>query len=139
MNRWAALPGEKHLLHVPNADHGFTWIPGSDDPGLTVMWGALASFYAQVVEGAARPVVTWSISDDGSSIHVQDKTTGPRGGGAGGGHKVNVSVWAATTTNGNRDFRLLTCRTGNVDPGDANPAHGHNCTHPGASPADPSE
>jgi PhoPQ-activated pathogenicity-related protein len=83
-----ALPGEKHLRYVPNADHS---LRGSDAE-LTVL-----GFYRSIVNGTPRPRFDWSFEPDGS-IRV-------RPGGAPA--PAEVRLWQATNPRA-RDFRLET-------------------------------
>jgi PhoPQ-activated pathogenicity-related protein len=111
---WPQVHNEKHLLHIPNADHPLSFLPANASTGVKVFTESLLSFYGAVVHERPRPSFTWTISEDGHSITVGNFSIQPK----------TVSVWAATTTDGYRDFRLYNCRGG----------RGKNCTSatPGA-------
>jgi PhoPQ-activated pathogenicity-related protein len=111
---WDQMPGEKHLLHVPNADHPLRFWPPGSGVGAAVANASISAFYGAVVRGEPRPSFRWEIAENGSSIVVSDFSVAP----------LAVSAVAATTQDGYRDFRLVTCRTG---------FHG-NCTQPEAQP-----
>ena len=64
---------------------------------------ALLPFYSAVVRGVPRPTFTWEIAADGHSITVGNFSSAL---------PEKVSVWAATTSDGFRDFRLYNCRGG---------------------------
>lgn len=81
-----ALPGEKHLRYVPNADHS---LEGTD------ALKSIIAFYQLVVEGRPRPEFSWTFEPDGS-IRVATKEP-PR----------RVRLWQATNPKA-RDFRLET-------------------------------
>lgn len=119
---WQDLPGEKHLLHIPNADHGFNWQPPA--LGTQVLVDAVVSFFASIAssrsrqnESMARPSFEWRISDDGAEIYATKFSLTP----------TKVTQWTATTNDGYRDFRFLSCRT----------SKWRNCTMPEADPVVP--
>lgn len=85
------------------------FLPANESTGAQVFAGSLVPFFSAVADGRKRPSFTWVISEDGHSITVGNFSVAP----------ATVSVWAATTTDGFRDFRLYNCRTG---------VPGHNCT-----------
>lgn len=113
---WRTLAGEKHLLHLPNADHGFNFLPTTDAP--KVFEAALVAFFAKVVSGAPREAFTWQLASGGgaATITVGNMSSAP----------TKVVAWAATTTDGQRDWRLYNCRSG----------PGANCTQPEAEPSE---
>ena len=122
---WGDLPGETHLLHIPNTDHGFDH---PDESGERVYEAALRAYYGTVVRNTRREKFTWRLIDDDAeargagatklaAIEVANASATP----------VRVSMWAATTTNGQRDWRLFDCRSGPSG----------NCTLPEADPSKP--
>lgn len=132
---WDTLPGaENHLLHVPNADHGFRFFPPNN--ASEIFHASARAFYtalAQRARGARAllekkqklrtklpadiPTFQWSISADGTEIVAHSFSSPP----------LAVTQWTATTTDGFRDFRLLACRT----------SQWKNCTQPEADPQTP--
>ena len=106
---WGDMPGEKHLLHIPNADHPLSFLPANESTGVEVFSASLLAFYSAVVQERPRPTFDWSISADGLAITVGNFSVAPK----------TVSVWHATTSDGFRDFRLYNCRGA---------LPGHNCT-----------
>ncbi|HET6328529.1 MAG TPA: PhoPQ-activated pathogenicity-related family protein [Planctomycetaceae bacterium] len=81
-----ALPGEKYLRYVPNADHG---LKGSDARE------SVATFYHMVLTGQERPTYSWTFEQDGS---IRVKTSS---------HPKSVTLWQANNPEA-RDFRLMT-------------------------------
>jgi PhoPQ-activated pathogenicity-related protein len=81
-----ALPGEKYIRYVPNADHG---LKGSDARQ------SVATFYHMVLTGQPRPTYSWTFEGDGS-IHVQTSS-----------NPKSVTLWQANNPEA-RDFRLMT-------------------------------
>ena len=114
---WDDFKNEKHLLHIPNADHPLNFIPPSAAKGVQVFGTALLPFYSAVVQGVPRPTFTWDIAADGQSITVGNFSSLAM--------PEKVSVWAATTSDGFRDFRLYNCRGG---------LPGHNCSDGKSAP-----
>lgn len=110
---WDDLPGEKHLLHIPDADHPLCFwpLPGN---GSATFEAAAAAFYAAVVADRPRPTFTWRISADGAEVTAGNFTEAPSA----------VTVWSAVTRDGYRDWRLSTCR------GNSTPPDPGNCTDP---------
>eukprot|EP00039_Didymoeca_costata_P003456 m.67819 g.67819 ORF g.67819 m.67819 type:complete len:559 (+) comp11915_c0_seq2:83-1759(+) len=110
---WNNLPGDKHVLHIANADHPLRfWPPGSGN-GSKVFSGGLLAFYSSIVYGTSRPSFEWSYLGDNtspSSITVGNLTEQP----------LSVTLWQAQTTDGFRDWRLFNCRSA---------IPGNNCTH----------
>eukprot|EP01043_Picozoa_sp_COSAG02_P033281 COSAG02_NODE_2263_length_9312_cov_3.608054_9_plen_609_part_00 len=109
---WRELPGEKHRLYVPNADHPFRFLPPfppSYVDGTEVFASSLLPFFGAVVRSIPRPSFSWSIAADGASITAGSFSVPP----------ANVTLWTATTRDHFRDFRLFNCRTG----------PSQNCTH----------
>jgi PhoPQ-activated pathogenicity-related protein len=83
---YPALPGEKLIRYIPNADHG---LKGTD---------ALASviaYFHTVIAGTPRPDYAWTFEKDGS-IRVTTKS-----------RPQSVTLWQATNPRA-RDFRLKT-------------------------------
>lgn len=78
------LPGENHLLALPNTDHS---LRGSDAVE------AISSFYQSILEGGKRPRIEWNFEADGS-IRLTAEGTPSR-----------VTLWQATNPRA-RDFRL---------------------------------
>jgi PhoPQ-activated pathogenicity-related protein len=114
-----SLPGEKHLLHIPNTDHGFDH---PDASGERVYEDALRAYYHTVVYRSRRENFTWRLLIDDeaarvATIEVANASATPTG----------VAMWAATSDDGHRDWRLFNCRSG----------PGHNCSLPEADPSEP--
>ncbi len=80
------LPGQNYLRYVPNTDHGL------DTDALT---GGI-DFEKAIVDGAALPQFTWSVSSDGTQITLNSVST-----------PTSVTMWQATDPS-SRDFRLET-------------------------------
>ena len=137
---WDSLPGEKHVLHIENADHGLNFVPPKVGKlaGRAVFESSLASFYKLAVAGSPRSHFDWAFE---SSRYA-------RVAGVGGGNNASgaptpetltvvlsnfssppslVTLWVATSADGERDFRLFSCRTGPSG----------NCTLPEADPTAP--
>jgi PhoPQ-activated pathogenicity-related protein len=72
---WDALPGEKHIMYVPNFGHGV----GESDA-----LPNLISFYSSILTKSARPTYEWKI--DGDKILVK---TDPKN------RPVSVKLWSA--------------------------------------------
>ena len=85
---WDDFKNEKHLLHIPNADHPLNFIPPSAAKGVQVFGTALLPFYSAVVHDVPRPTFTWDIAADGHSITVGNFSSAAM--------PEKVSVWAAT-------------------------------------------
>jgi PhoPQ-activated pathogenicity-related protein len=81
-----ALPGEKYLRYIPNADHG---LKGTD------VRESVVSFYDTVLKGTPRPQFTWNFEPDGSILVTT--VTKP----------TSVKLWQATNPTA-RDFRVIT-------------------------------
>ena len=130
---WSDLPAEKRLLHLPNTDHGFG-LPNAT--GEATYEAALGAYYAAVVGGEPRAGFDWRlVGASGVADHAAGGGRGLDGDGSGAAVSIievanvtsrplSVSVWAATTSDGHRDWRLFSCRSG----------PGHNCTRPEAAP-----
>ena len=112
---WDDLEGEKHLLHIANADHPLAWWPPGSGNGPAVFEASLLAFYSAVVFSKKRPTFTWQLSEDGLIITAGNFSERP----------TALTQWESTTSNGQRDWRLFDCRTG----------PGNNCTHFEANPA----
>lgn len=81
-----ALPGEKYVRYIPNADHS---LRNSD------AWETLHAFYSSLLTGTPLPRFTWSLEKDGSiKVVAQDRPE-------------EASLWQATNPKA-RDFRLDT-------------------------------
>src|SRR3984885_1803074 len=80
-----ALPGEKYLRYIPNADHG---LKGTD------VRESVVSFYDTVLKGTPRPQFTWNFEPDGSILVTT--VTKP----------TSVKLWQATNPTA-RDFRVI--------------------------------
>lgn len=82
---WDSLPGEKHVMYVPNFGH---------DVGDSDAMPNLISFYASILNKASRPTYDWKI--DGDKILVKtDLNRRP----------VSVKLWSAHNPL-TRDFRI---------------------------------
>jgi PhoPQ-activated pathogenicity-related protein len=83
---WDSLPGQKHLLYVPNNGHGVRDVPR--------LVGSLSALHHQAVTGKALPKLSWGFEKraDGLVLRVKSETP-PR----------RVSAW--TTAAATRDFR----------------------------------
>jgi PhoPQ-activated pathogenicity-related protein len=103
---WGDLPGEKHLLHIANADHPLDWWPPGSGKGDEVFQRSLRAFYSAVVRERPRPNFEWEILSDGLTIVAKEFTAPP----------INATMWAAVTTDGFRDWRLFNCRS--AEPGE---------------------
>ena len=79
-----ALPGEKYLRYMPNANHS---LKGTD------AYENLAAFYLSIVDNFKRPQFGWKFENDGDiRVTTKDKP-------------IAVKLWQATNPNA-RDFRL---------------------------------
>jgi PhoPQ-activated pathogenicity-related protein len=79
------LPGEKHLMYVPNTGH---------DVSATDALQNLTAFYARILDQTPRPEYTWSIEGD-SFIIKTDPANKP----------TSVKLWQASNETA-RDFRI---------------------------------
>ncbi|MFO0904612.1 MAG: PhoPQ-activated protein PqaA family protein [Pirellulales bacterium] len=83
---WDGLPGQKHLLYVPNNGHGLR------DTARLV--GGLAALHRQLVTGQTLPKIDWAFAEQDGQLELRVKSeTPPKG----------VSAWTASTAT--RDFR----------------------------------
>jgi PhoPQ-activated pathogenicity-related protein len=82
---WDALPGEKHVMYVPNFGH---------DVGDSDAMPNLISFYESVLNKSPRPTYEWKI--EGDKIRVK---TDPKN------RPVSVKLWSAYNPL-SRDFRI---------------------------------
>lgn len=82
---WDALPGEKHVMYVPNSGH---------DVGDSDAIPNLISFYESVLNKAQRPTYEWKI--EGDKIRVK---TDPKN------RPASVKLWSAYNPL-SRDFRI---------------------------------
>ncbi len=80
------LPGQNYLRYVPNTDHSLD----------TDAYQGGINFEKAVVDGAALPQFTWTVSNAGTEIELNSVTT-----------PTSVTMWQATDPN-SRDFRLET-------------------------------
>ncbi|WP_020527437.1 PhoPQ-activated pathogenicity-related family protein [Flexithrix dorotheae] len=81
------IPGENHLLYVPNAGHDL------GDGKLALE--ALAAFYKETISSTKHPVVKWKAHDEGEKISISIRADRPF-------EKANL--WVANSE-GDRDFR----------------------------------
>jgi PhoPQ-activated pathogenicity-related protein len=79
------LPGEKHLMYVPNTGHD---VSGTD------ALQNLTAFYASILDEKPRPTYTWTIDGDRFMINT-DPTNPP----------ASIKLWKATNEAA-RDFRI---------------------------------
>ena len=77
--------------------------------GITVFERSLLAFYSAIVFNKHCPSFVWETQPDGLTIIAKEFSVAP----------VNVTMWAAVTTDGYRDWRLFNCRSA---------VPGHNCT-----------
>lgn len=79
------LPGEKHILYEPNADHS---LRGS------TAYGDLTAFYLSILKNTKRPNLSWHLDRHGVFHVTTDETP------------TKVVLWEATNPL-HRDFRLV--------------------------------
>ncbi|MFO0868169.1 MAG: PhoPQ-activated protein PqaA family protein [Pirellulales bacterium] len=93
---WDALPGQKHLLYIPNNGHGLK------DTARIV--GGLTALHRQCVTGEPLPKIDWEFKheQDHLSLRVKSKVRPER-----------VSAW--TTSSATRDFRQSTWTSAAAD------------------------
>ncbi len=93
---WDSLPGQKHLLYVPNNGHGVRDVPR--------LVGSLSALHHQAVTGKALPKMSWGFEKqaDGLVLRVKSETP-PR----------RVSAW--TTAAATRDFRQSQWKSDTAD------------------------
>jgi hypothetical protein len=139
---WDQLPGEKHFLMLPNADHPLGWhdVNGmGEGNGTKIFEEAALAFYSSVVGRGVgrgvhkkwvnddRPTMTWQIThkdvgteEESAYITVSNFSQ------AANGEPVlptSVKMWHATTLDDKRrDWRLFDC------------VHEHGCTEMEAQP-----
>ena len=83
---WDSLPGQKHLLYIPNNGHGL-----KDTARLV---GGLTALHQQAVTGRPLPKLDWEFKQEEDHLHLRVRSeTAPQ----------RVSAW--TTSSANRDFR----------------------------------
>ena len=82
---WDSLPGEKHVMYVPNFGH---------DVGESDALPNLISFYNSILKKAQRPIYSWKIEEDQIKINF-DPTNKP----------VAIKLWSAFNPMA-RDFRI---------------------------------
>jgi PhoPQ-activated pathogenicity-related protein len=82
---WKDLPGEKHLMYVPNSGHDV-----SESDALQSM----TAFYASVLDNTPRPDYTWELAGDVFKIKT-DVASKP----------AQIKLWQAHNTE-TRDFRI---------------------------------
>ncbi|MFO0817531.1 MAG: PhoPQ-activated protein PqaA family protein [Pirellulales bacterium] len=83
---WDSLPGQKHLLYVPNNGHGLK------DAARLV--GGLTALHEQTISGKALPKIEWEFETQDDHLRLRVKSERP---------PQKVSAWATSSTN--RDFR----------------------------------
>lgn len=83
---FGALPGERHLRYVPNADHSLRHSDALE---------TLAAFVSSVASGRGRPEYSWELPPEGGIV-VWPRTA-----------PAEVKLWQATNRDA-RDFRLET-------------------------------
>ena len=83
----AQLPGETLVRYLPNTDHTLTAPDGSD----TETVNTVIAWYHTVIDGRARPRLTWTHTGDILTLHI-DQTPSA------------VRLWSATNPDA-RDFR----------------------------------
>jgi PhoPQ-activated pathogenicity-related protein len=84
---WDGLPGEKHVLYVPNAGHG---LDGGREAALTT----LAVFAQNVASGSSLPELKWKHDDDGDKMRLKVQSELP---------PKTVRLWVARSED--KDFR----------------------------------
>lgn len=82
---WDSLPGEKHVMYVPNSGH---------DVGDSDALPNLISFYNSILKKAPRPSYSWKIEEDQIKVNF-DPTNQP----------VSIKLWSAYNPLA-RDFRI---------------------------------
>ncbi len=82
---WNDLPGEKHLMYVPNSGHN---VSNSD------ALQNLTAFYASVLDNTPRPGYTWELAGDAFKINTDTVTT-----------PASIKLWQAHNPE-KRDFRI---------------------------------
>jgi len=80
---WKDLPGEKHLMYVPNSGHDVSESDAVQN---------LTAFYASVLDNTPRPVYTWEIAGDVFKIKTVTKPS-------------SIKLWQAHNPQ-KRDFRI---------------------------------
>jgi PhoPQ-activated pathogenicity-related protein len=83
---FSSLPGENYLDYVPNTDHSLN----------AAAFTSGIDFEKAVIDGAALPQFSWTVTDGGTQIDLNTGST-----------PTSVLMWQATNPN-NRDFRLET-------------------------------
>jgi PhoPQ-activated pathogenicity-related protein len=93
---WDSLPGQKHLLYVPNNGHGVRDVPR--------LVGSLSALHQQAVTGRPLPKMSWDFEKQADGIVLRVKSeTPPR----------RVSAW--TTAAMTRDFRQSQWKSGSAE------------------------
>lgn len=93
---WDSLPGQKHLLYVPNNGHGVRDVPR--------LVGSLSALHNQAVTGKPLPKMSWGFEQQADGILLRVKSeTPPR----------RVSAWTTSATT--RDFRQSQWKSGTAD------------------------
>jgi PhoPQ-activated pathogenicity-related protein len=83
---WDGLEGEKHILYVPNGQHGLQDYPR--------MLGSISALYQSVTNGHKLPKMDWKYEDQGSAVRLTvTADVAPR----------SVAAWTADASS--RDFR----------------------------------
>lgn len=73
---WDALPGEKHVMYVPNSGH---------DVGDSDALPNLISFYSSILNKTPRPTYEWKVEGDKIMVKTDPKN-----------RPVSVKLWSAT-------------------------------------------
>lgn len=73
---WDALPGEKHVMYVPNSGH---------DVGDSDALPNLISFYGSILNKTPRPTYEWKVEGDKILVKIDPKN-----------RPVSVKLWSAT-------------------------------------------
>ena len=82
---WNDLPGEKHVMYVPNAGH---------DVSKSDALSNLTAFYQSILDKTPRPGYTWELTGDAFKIQI-DTSNQPS----------SIKLWQAHNP-GKRDFRI---------------------------------
>jgi PhoPQ-activated pathogenicity-related protein len=91
---WRGMPGPKHFLIVPNAEH-------SEATGVLELLPAVATYMTGLQNQRTIPTFTWNISNTTGDIVVHTDTKLADS-------LVSVKMWHATTCNNKRrDFRVI--------------------------------
>ena len=132
---WDHLPGEKHFLMLPNADHPLGWhnINGlGEGNGTLVFAEAALAFYSSIVGRGGdngkwiddeRPTMTWEITYENVGSEEESAQIKVGNFSANWQQPISVKTYHATTLDDKRrDWRLFDC------------VHEHGCTEMEANP-----